>query len=53
MKKLNPTASKDDRCLLRKHLRPLNRRLGEAIANDLTQEVAEWSALYSKEFLEP
>jgi hypothetical protein len=28
-------------------------RLGEAIASDLTQEVAEWNALYSKEFLEP
>ena len=28
-------------------------RLGEAVANDLVQEVAEWSVLYAKEIAEP
>ena len=28
-------------------------RLGEAVANDLVQEVAEWSVLYAKEMAEP
>ena len=28
-------------------------RLGEAVANDLVQEVAEWSVLYAKELAEP
>jgi hypothetical protein len=28
-------------------------RLGEAVANDLVQEVAEWSVIYAKDLLEP